>query len=136
MECRLRQRRCCTPLQSSRDVCHVFPHLIALLFCHLKRDFWRCPAVCRWWVEARVIWRSRLHGLLHGVVDVEDDALRAVCAVGLLVLAFDDGEGLQYVVHIGTPEAVEVTGSRMSLRWKGASCNTPERVILNPIYAA
>lgn len=47
--------------------------------------------MCRRWGEARAIWRARLHGLLHGVVEVEDDVLRAVCAVRLLILAFDDG---------------------------------------------
>jgi hypothetical protein len=62
--------------------------------------------------------------------------VHAVCAMRLLVFAFDDGEDLQHGVHVVAPDAVEVTGSRISLRWKGASCNTPERVILNPIYAA
>ena len=47
--------------------------------------------MCGQWVEARVIWRARRRGLLHGIVDVEDDALRAILAMGLLVLAFDDG---------------------------------------------
>ena len=55
-----------------------------------------------------MIGRARLHGLLHGVVDVEDDALRAVFAVRLLVLALDDGEGLQDVVDVVARDAVEV----------------------------
>ena len=60
-----------------------------------------------------MIRRARLHGLLHGVVNVEDDALRAVCAVRLLVPAFDDGEGLQNVVHVVAPDAVEVEVGRI-----------------------
>ena len=36
-------------------------------------------------------------GCLHCVVDVEDGALGAVVAVSLLVLAADDGEGVQDV---------------------------------------
>src|SRR5262249_32470484 len=75
--------------------------------------FLPCPAVCRRRVEACAIRRTRLHGLMHRVVDVEDDALRAVCAVRLLVPAFDDGEGLQNVVHVIAPDAVEVEVSRI-----------------------
>lgn len=66
-----------------------------------------------------MIRRARLHGLLHGVVDVEEHALRTVCAVGLLVLAFDDGEGLQNVVHAVVPDAVEVAVGRISLPQRG-----------------
>ena len=36
-------------------------------------------------------------GCLHCVVDVEDGALGAVLAVSLLVLAAEDGEGVQDV---------------------------------------
>ena len=83
---------------------------------HLKRDFRRCPAVCGRRVEARVIRRcARLYDLLYGVVDVEDDALCTVFAVRLLVLAFDDGEGLQNVVHVVAPNAVEVEVGRVGL---------------------
>src|SRR5262245_31296605 len=73
---------------------------------------------------------AHLHGLLHGVVDVEDDALRTIFAMGLLVLACDDGECLLNVVHVVTPDAVEVEVGRSSLRRKGIAFNTQERVIL------
>jgi len=62
-----------------------------------------------------VIRRARRHGLLHGVIDVEDDALRAVLAVRLFVLAFDDGEGLQNVIYVVAPDAVEVEVGRVGL---------------------
>ena len=92
------------------------PSLIALLCCHLFQcDFRRCTAVCGRRVEARVIRRARLHGLLHRVVDVEDHALRTVFAVRLLVFAFDNGEGLQNVFYIGAPNAVEVELGRVGL---------------------
>ena len=43
---------------------------------------------------------GRSDGLLHGVVDLEDDAFGAVVAVELLlVLALDDGEGVHDVGH-------------------------------------
>ena len=71
--------------------------------------------MCRRWVEARVIRRARRRGLLYGVVDVEDHALRAVFAVRLLVLAFDYREGLQNVVHVVAPDAVEVEVGRVGL---------------------
>ena len=64
--------------------------------------------MCRWWVESCVIRCARLHGLLHRIVDIEDDALRAICAMRLPVLALDDGEGLQNVVHVVAPDAVEM----------------------------
>ena len=116
MECRLGQRSICTPSQISRDVCCVFPPSITLLCCHrFPRDFQQCPAVCGRRVESRVIRRTHLHGLLHGAIDVEDDALRAVFAVRLLVLAFDDGEGLQNAVPVVAPDAVEVEGGRVGL---------------------
>jgi hypothetical protein len=82
---------------------------------HLKRNVQRCPAMCRRWVEARVIRRARLHGLLHSVVAVEDHALRVVFAMRLLVLAFDDGEGLQNVAHVVASDAVEVDIGRVGL---------------------
>jgi len=54
--------------------------------------------VGRGWVKAGVVWLPRGYDLLHGVVDVEDDAPGAVVAVELrFVLAADDGEG----VHAG-----------------------------------
>jgi hypothetical protein len=116
MECRLRQRSICLPLNISGDVSRVFLRSVTLASRHrLKCAFRRCPAVCGWWVEVCVIWCARLHGLLHGIVDVEDDALGAVFAVGLLVLAFDDGEGLQNVVHVVAPDAVEVEVGRVGL---------------------
>jgi len=62
-----------------------------------------------------VIRRARRHGLLHGVIDVEDDALRTVLAVRLFVLAFDDGEGLQNVIYVVAPDAVEVEVGRVGL---------------------
>ena len=82
-----------------------------------------------------MIRRARLHGLLHGIVDVGDDALGAVFAVRLLVLAFDNGKGLQHGVHVVVPDtvAVEVGGS---LRWKGVAFNPQERVMLKPMYTA
>ena len=80
------------------------------------------------------IWRARRHGLLHRVIDVEDHALDAVFAVRLLVLAFDDGEGLQHGVHVVAPDAVAVGGS--SLRWQGVAFNIQERVMLKPMWTA
>ena len=62
-----------------------------------------------------MIRRARRHGLLHGVIDVEDDALRAVLAVRLFVLAFDDGEGLQNVIYVVAPDAVEAEVGRVGL---------------------
>ena len=62
-----------------------------------------------------MVWRVRLHGLLHGVVHVEGDALREVFAVRPLVLAFDDGEGFQNAVPVVAPDAVEVEGGRVRL---------------------
>ena len=62
-----------------------------------------------------MIRRARRHGLLHGVIDVEDDALRTVLAVRLFVLAFDDGEGLQNVIYVVAPDAVEVEVGRVGL---------------------
>ena len=67
---------------------------------------------------------------------VEDDALRAVCAVRLLVPAFDEGKDLQNVVHVVVPDAVEVEVGSSILRRKGVAFNTHERVILNPMYTA
>jgi hypothetical protein len=104
------------PLNISRDVWRVLPRSRTLpSCCRLRRTFRRCPALCRRWIEARVIWRARLHGLLHGVVDVEDHALRAVFAVRLLLLACDDGESLRYLGHVVAPDAVEVEGGRVGL---------------------
>src|SRR5512145_2668038 len=91
---------------------------------------------CRWRVEARVIHCVRLHGLQHRVVDVEDDALGAVFSVRLLVLALDDGEGLQHVAHIVASDAVAVEVGGSSLRWEAVTFNTQESVILNPMYTA
>ena len=71
--------------------------------------------MCGRWVETRMIRRARLHGLLHRVIDVEDPALRAVFTVRLLVLASDDREGLQNVVHVVAPDAVEVEVGRVGL---------------------
>ena len=83
-----------------------------------------------------MIRHARLYGLLHRVVDVDDHALRAVFAVRLLVFAFDNGEGLQSVVHVVAPDAVEVEVGGSSLRWKGVAFNTQKRVILKPMYTA
>ena len=55
---------------------------------------------------------------------------------GLLVLGFDDGEGLQKVVRVVTPDAVKVEVGDSSLRWKGVAFNTQERVIFKPMYTA
>ena len=41
---------------------------------------------------------TRLHGLLHLVVEVKDDQLGAVVAVAFDVFAFDDGEGFHDVL--------------------------------------
>jgi hypothetical protein len=60
-----------------------------------------------------LIWRARLDSLLHGIVDVEDNALGAILAMRLFVLAFDDGEGLQNVVRVVAPNAVEVEVGRV-----------------------
>jgi hypothetical protein len=60
-----------------------------------------------------VIRRARLHGLMYRVVDVENHTLGIVFAVGLLVLAFDDGEGLQNVGHVVATDAVEVEVGRI-----------------------
>ena len=49
------------------------------------------------------------------IVDVEDHAFRAVFAMCLLILAFDDGEGLQNGVHVATPDTVEMAVGRVGL---------------------
>jgi len=54
--------------------------------------------------------------LLQGVVDVEDDALGAVVAVGGLVLALDDGVG-----DVVAPDAVEV--------WKKAASGSQQGIL-------
>ena len=75
-----------------------------------------------------MIRRARLHGLLHRVVDVEDHALRAVCAICLLVLAFDDGAGFQHVVHVVAPDAVEVEVGRLGLTYRLSHMTLPSAV--------
>ena len=47
--------------------------------------------------ETRLVGPTVIDGVLQSVVDLEDDALGAVLAVLLLVLAADDGEGVHYV---------------------------------------
>jgi hypothetical protein len=56
--------------------------------------------------------------------------------VRLFVLALDDGEGLQHVVHIVASDAVAVEVGGSSLRWEAVTFNIQERVILNPMYTA
>ncbi|MCP4166331.1 MAG: hypothetical protein GY759_10610 [Chloroflexi bacterium] len=59
-------------------------------------------------VQQRLIRLARLHRPLHGVVDLQDDALGAVFAVRDLVLALDDGESVHDVVHVVSFDAVEM----------------------------
>ena len=40
-------------------------------------------------------------------------------------LTTDDREGCQNGVHVVAPDAIEVEVGGNSLRWRGASCNTP-----------
>ena len=68
----------------------------------------RHPWISRRRVEQGLVGLTSLDGLLHGVVDLQDDALGAVLAVGSLVLALDDGEGVHDVVHVVAGDAVEV----------------------------
>lgn len=60
------------------------------------------------WVEAGWVGGAGAGGLGEGVVDFEDDALRAVVAVGLLVVLPDDGEGVHHVGRVLAVQAVEV----------------------------
>ena len=69
-------------------------------------------------IETRLVRFAAVHGLLHGVVDFEDDPLGAVLAVRGHVLALDDGEGLHDVVHVVTRDAVEVEIGRVQLAAK------------------
>jgi hypothetical protein len=56
--------------------------------------------VARRWVQTCLIGPAGVDGLLHGLVDFDDNALGAVIAlVPLLVLAADDGEGVHDVGH-------------------------------------
>src|SRR5579884_2061016 len=75
--------------------------------CSLPR-WMRHARVGRRRVEAGLVGVAGAHGLVHGVVELEDDALGAVLAVGRFVFALDDGEGLHDVVHVGALDAVEV----------------------------
>ena len=59
-----------------------------------------------------------LHHLGHGVVDLQDDPLGAVLAVGLLVVLADDGEGVEDAVGVVVPDAVEVEEGRVQLAAK------------------
>jgi hypothetical protein len=59
-------------------------------------------------VEAGWIEGSGAGGVGHGVVDLEDDALRPVFAVGLLVVLPHDGEGVEDVGGVVAGDAVEV----------------------------
>ncbi len=67
------------------------------------------PRVGRRRVEAGLVGLAGADGLLHGVVDLEDDALGAVVTVVLLLLlAADDGEGV-HDVGDGVPRGREAT---------------------------
>src|SRR5262245_50912557 len=50
-------------------------------------------------IEQGLKWPAGADGLRHRVVDLEDDALGAVVAPLLLVLALDDGEGVHDVSY-------------------------------------
>src|SRR5690606_24231562 len=60
------------------------------------------------WVEAGLVGEAGLGGVGEVVVDLEDDALGAVLAVGLLVVLSDNGEGVEDVVGVVSRYAVEV----------------------------
>jgi len=57
----------------------------------------RHPWIGRRRVEQGLVGLASLDGLLHGVVDLQDDALGTVLTVGGFVLALDDGEGIHNV---------------------------------------
>ena len=64
--------------------------------------------VTRGWSEKSAIRLAGVDGMLHGVINLEDDPLGAVLAKLCFVLALDDGEGFHDVVHVVTGNAVEV----------------------------
>ena len=68
----------------------------------------RHPRIGRRRVEHGLVGLAGLDGLLHGVVDLQNDALGAVLAVGGFVPALDDGKGVQDVGQFVAGEAVEV----------------------------
>lgn len=52
------------------------------------------------WVEAGLVGEAGSDGVGEVVVDLEDEALGAVLAVGLFVVPSDDGEGLHHVIGV------------------------------------
>lgn len=62
----------------------------------------------RRWVQDGLVWLPAGLGLGHGVVDCQDDSLGAVLPPALLVLAFNNGEGLQDVGGVLPIDAVKV----------------------------
>ena len=65
----------------------------------------------RRWIEAGDVGNAGARVLGHGVVEFEDDALGAVLTVGLLVVLFDDGEGIEDVDDVVARKAVKVEES-------------------------
>lgn len=59
-------------------------------------------------VEKGAVGLASSDGLSHSVVDFQNNALGAVLAVFLLILALDDGEGFHDVVYIVAGDAVKV----------------------------
>ena len=59
-------------------------------------------------VQLRLIGHSRSYRLLQPIVDLQNDPLRAVLTVLLLILALHNGERLQHVIHVVAGNAVEV----------------------------
>ncbi len=73
------------------------------------------------WIEERTIQLASSDGLSHGVVDFEDDALGAVLAVFLLILALDDGGNMSLCQdgRFGDPDryaAMSPTGNSSHVR--------------------
>jgi len=66
-------------------------------------------------MQPRLISPPRLHRPGHFVVDFQDHPRRAVLAVGRLVLAFDNREGVQNVGHVVALDGVEVEEGRVQL---------------------
>jgi len=66
------------------------------------------PRIRRRRVEQGLVGLASLDGVLHGVVDLQNDALGAVLAVGGFVLALDDGEGAKDVGQLVAGKVIEV----------------------------
>ena len=67
-------------------------------------------------VQDRLIGHASIDRLLHGVVDLQDQPLRAVLPIPLLVLAPHDRERVQDVIGVLARNAVQVEERRIQLR--------------------